>query len=128
MPAGSEFLYTILRLVPSLARGERINVGVVVFCRQQGYLGARVEVAAGRLAALTDQLQPDEVIGHLQALQEVAEGVGSGEISKLPQTQRFGWLSSTSSTSIQPSPVHTGLTEDPAQTLAHLFETLVARA
>jgi hypothetical protein len=26
---------------------------------------------------------------------------------------------------VQPSPVHTGLTDDPAATLDHLFETLV---
>ena len=38
----SPFSYTILRLVPSVERGERINVGVVLFCRQLGFLGARV--------------------------------------------------------------------------------------
>ena len=125
MPAESEFQYTILRLVPSLERGERMNVGVVLFCRQLDFLAARVAVDAARLAALTDQLQPDEVEGHLGALSEVAAGSGGGEIAALPATQRFGWLTSPSSTSIQPSPVHTGLTQDPAATLERLFKTLV---
>jgi len=32
---------------------------------------------------------------------------------------------SPSSTIVQPSPVHTGLSDDPAATLEHLFRTLV---
>ena len=35
------FAYVILRVVPSVERGERINVGVVVFCRQRQFLGVR---------------------------------------------------------------------------------------
>lgn len=128
MPADSEFQYTILRLVPSVARGERINVGVILFCRQLSFLEARIGVDSRRLAALTDQLQPEEVMTHLQALLEVAAGTGAGDISRLPQTKRFGWLASPSSTSIQPSAVHTGLTSDPQGTLDHLFTTLVAPA
>ena len=41
--------------------------------------------------------------------------------------ERFHWLVSPSSTVIQPSEVHTGLTADPAATLDHLFRTLVLR-
>lgn len=36
-----------------------------------------------------------------------------------------GRLVSPTSTIVQPSEVHTGLTHDPSATLAHLFETLV---
>ncbi|MHB1571239.1 MAG: DUF3037 domain-containing protein, partial [Solirubrobacteraceae bacterium] len=32
-PDAEPFSYLILRLVPSLERGERLNVGVVVYCR-----------------------------------------------------------------------------------------------
>jgi len=41
-PACSPFSYTILRVVPSVERGEQFNVGVVLFCRQLGFLAARV--------------------------------------------------------------------------------------
>ena len=34
------FSYAVLRLVPDLERGERVNVGVVVFCRPLDFLGA----------------------------------------------------------------------------------------
>ena len=41
--------------------------------------------------------------------------------------ERFHWLVSPSSTIVQPSEVHTGMTSDPAATLDHLFATLVVQ-
>ena len=39
-------------VVPSVERGERLNVGVVLFCRQRGFLGARVELDPAPAGAL----------------------------------------------------------------------------
>jgi hypothetical protein len=39
---------------------------------------------------------------------------------------RFRWLTATRSTMVQPGPVHSGLTADPAAELEHLFEALVS--
>ena len=50
----------------------------------------------------------------------------AGPIAKLPQSDRFGWLAAPSSTIVQASEVHTGLSEEPAATLQSLFERLVA--
>jgi hypothetical protein len=122
----SPFAYTILRVVPSVERGECVNVGVVLFCRQCGFLGARIGVDAGRLAALAPGLPVHEVEDHLRALVRVADGAdGAGPIAALPQSERFGWLSAPSSTIVQPSEVHTGLCEDPGATLRNLFKRLV---
>ena len=41
--------------------------------------------------------------------------------------ERFHWLVAPSSTIVQPSPVHTGLTDDPAGELERLFGELVSR-
>jgi hypothetical protein len=129
VPPPSPFTYAILRVVPSIERGERLNVGVVLFCRQRGFLGARVGLDAARLRALALDVSPVEVEGHLEALVRVAEGAeGAGPIAGLPQSERFGWLAAPSSTIVQPSEVHTGLCQDPAQTLDGLFERLVAVA
>jgi hypothetical protein len=126
-PDASPFSYLILRVVPSVERGESLNVGVVLFCRQRGFLGARVELDAARLAVLAPSVSAADVEAHLAALVRVAEGdAGAGPIAALDQSERFGWLSAPSSTIVQPSEVHTGLCEDPAQTLAALFERLVA--
>jgi hypothetical protein len=126
MSAGSEFQYTILRLVPSVERGERLNVGVVVFCPQRDFLDARVHINEAALAAIAPGLAPSEVRPHLDALCAVACGEASaGPLAALPRSERFGWLAAPSSTIIQPSPTHTGLTEDPAETLERLFRALV---
>jgi Protein of unknown function (DUF3037) len=123
----SPFSYTILRVVPSVERGERLNVGVVLFCRQLGYLGARAALDEARLAALGPEVGPGELAAHLEALVRVAEGAaGAGPIAALAQSERFGWLASPSSTIVQASEVHTGLCEDPVATLDGLFERLVA--
>ncbi|MGH8735117.1 MAG: DUF3037 domain-containing protein, partial [Burkholderiales bacterium] len=41
--------------------------------------------------------------------------------------ERFHWLTAPASTIVQPSPVHTGLTADPAGELERLFAELVSR-
>ena len=134
-PERVPFAYVIVRVVPSAERGERINVGVVLFCRQRRFLGARWELDGERLAALVceDRAQAAgleaEVDGHLRALARVAAGdQGAGPIAALDQSDRFGWLAAPSSTVVQPSAVHTGLCLDPAATLESLFTRLVPGA
>jgi DUF3037 family protein len=127
VPDASPFAYLILRLVPSVERGERLNVGVVLFCRQRGFLGARVELDSERLAALAPSAALGELREHLAALVRVAEGApDAGPIAALPASDRFGWLAAPSSTIIQASDVHTGLSSDPGATLDALFDRLVA--
>ena len=124
--ARSPFAYAILRVVPRVERGERFNAGVVLFCRQRGFLGAEVRLDERRLAALAPDARADEVRAHLEALVDVAAGEPqAGAIAELPPSERFGWLVAPSSTIIQPSEVHTGLTDDPRKTLDALFEELV---
>jgi hypothetical protein len=128
MPARrrNAFSYAILRVVPSVERGERINAGVVLFCRQRGFLDARMALDERRLAALAPELDAGVVRAHLDGLVRVAEGEpAAGPIAALPQSERFGWLVAPSSTVVQPSEVHTGLCEDPARTLDELVDELV---
>ena len=125
-PARSPFSYAVLRVVPRVERGERFNAGVVVFCRQRGFLGAKVELDERRLTALAPDTSANDVRAHLEALAHVAAGdPDAGAIGALPASERFGWLVAPSSTIIQPSQVHTGLTDDPVATLDALFRELV---
>jgi len=127
MPAPSAFSYAILRVVPRVERGERLNVGVVVFARQHdGFLGMRAELDEARLAALAPDLDAAAVRPHLDALCAVAAGdPAAGPLASLEPSERFGWLVAPSSTVLQPSEVHTGVTADPAATLERLFAELV---
>jgi Protein of unknown function (DUF3037) len=123
------FSYALLRVVPRVERGERLNAGVVLYCREYDYLGMRAHVDETRIAALAPDLDLGPVHSHLAALCRVASGDPvAGALARLPPSERFGWLVSPSSTIIQPSEVHTGMTEDPEATLEHLFETLVMPA
>jgi Protein of unknown function (DUF3037) len=125
----SPFSYAILRVVPSVERGERFNVGVVLFCRQRGFLGAMIALDEPRLEALAPGVPARALSGHLEALARIAEGEpAAGPIAGLPQSDRFGWLAAPSSTIVQASEVHTGLSDEPAATLQSLFERLVAPA
>jgi hypothetical protein len=122
----SPFSYALLRVVPRIERGERFNAGVVLYCRGRDFLAARVALDERRLAALAADLAPAAVHAHLEAAVRVANGEpGAGPIAALPAAERFGWLVSPSSTIIQASEVHTGLTDDPAKTLDDLFSELV---
>jgi hypothetical protein len=63
---------------------------------------------------------------HLDALRRIAAGdLAAGAIAALPASERFHWLVAPSSTIIQCSPVHTGLTDDPEAELERLLAQLV---
>ena len=120
------FAYALLRVVPRVDRGERVNVGVALYCRQHEFLDLRTHVDAARLRALAPGLDPAAVRHQLAAIADVVGGdARGGALAALSQSERFGWLVAPSSTIIQPSEVHAGLTADPAATLEHLFGTLV---
>jgi hypothetical protein len=125
-PDTRPFAYALLRVVPRVERGERVNVGVVLFCRQLDYLDLATEVDHQRLSAIAPDLDLEAVGGRLAAIAGVAHGEpDAGPIAGLSQSERFGWIVAPSSTIIQASHVHTGLTKDPGATLARLFDMLV---
>ena len=126
---GSPYVYAVIQVVPDVARDERFNAGVVLFCRPRRFLAARTWLDPAKLAALAPKHDPTTVREQLAALERVAAGDPSaGPLAHLEQAERFHWLVAPGSTIVQPSAVHAGLTDDPAATLDHLFQRLVNRA
>ena len=126
VPPRSVFQYAIVRVLPRVERGECLNVGVVLLCREERYLGARIALDERRLAAFAPGLDAATLRPHLEAIERIAAGdPAAGPMARLGQAERFHWLVAPSSTVIQPSEVHTGLTDDPAAELDHLVATLV---
>jgi Protein of unknown function (DUF3037) len=120
------FQYAIVRVMPRVERGECVNAGVVLFCRSRRFLEARVELDEARLSALAPDVDLAAVHAHLDALRRIAAGdTGAGAIAALPASERFHWLVAPSSTIIQCSPVHTGLTDDPEGEIERLLAQLV---
>jgi hypothetical protein len=121
------YFYTVLRIVPRVDRGERINAGVVLFSRSLRYLGMRWQLDPWKLQAIAPECDPDIVDAQLEAMALVASGdAAGGPMARLQPAERFHWLAAPSSTVIQPSPVHTGVTADPEATLESLFRQLIA--
>lgn len=124
--ARAPFAYAIVRVVPHVERGERLNAGIVLLCRPRRFLGAEMRLDEARLRSLDPACDVDEVRAHLDLIRRIAAGdPGAGPIAALSQAERFHWLVAPASTVIQPSAVHAGLTADPAATLEHLVRTLV---
>jgi hypothetical protein len=128
MPEREDFQYAVVRVVPRIERGECLNAGVILYCRRLAFLGAKTGLDEAALAALAPGCDPDEVRAQLETLERVAAGAeDGGPIAGLDPSERFHWLTAPSSTIVQSSAVHTGLTSDPAGELEHLFESLVSR-
>ena len=122
----STFDYAIVRVVPFVERGEQVNVGIVMFCREKRFLDARVELDEMRLRALAPSIDLEEIGAHLSVIPRVARGDGdAGPIARFDQAERFHWLVAPRSAVIQISAVHSGICVDPAATFKRLFNQLV---
>ena len=126
MPARSTFDWAVVRVVPRVERGEQINAGVILYCKTIGFLGARIALDRARLQALDPTIDTDAVARALALIPLVCAGdAAAGPIAQLPQSERFHWLTAPRSTITQPSPVHTGLCDDPERALERLLQTMV---
>ena len=128
MPGEQTYDYAVIRIVPRVERGERINAGVILSCEALDYLDARVALDEAAVLALDPSADLETLRANLATIPLVCRGgAAAGPIGELPARGRFRWLVSPRSTIIQPSPVHTGRTQDPAACLEHLMNRLVRR-
>ena len=120
MPAPSVFEYAVVRVVPAIERDEFRNAAVLLLCRERRFLGVR-QADAARFADLGGQLDLETLHAQLAHLVLICVGgKRGGPIGALPIYERFRWLAAPRSTAIQPGPVHSGLTDDPAAALDRL--------
>jgi len=120
--------YALIRIVPNVERGERLNVGVLLFCRTRRFLGVRIYLDEARALALDPDLDMAALQQQLDNIARICEGgPQAGSLGQMSQSERFHWLVSPRSTIIQTSHVHTGLCTDPTTTLDHLLKTMVYR-
>jgi Protein of unknown function (DUF3037) len=128
MPDKHLFEYAVLRVVPRVEREEFLNVGVVLYCRDQGFLQCRYQLPEARLRAFAAAAGPDpgELLARLHAFDKICRGRREGgPIGQLGLAERFRWLTATRSTIVQTSAVHPGLCHDAAETLNRLYAQLV---
>jgi hypothetical protein len=128
MPAEYTYDYAIIRVVPRVDRGEQVNAGVILSCADVDFLDARIELDDAVVRALDPAVDLEAVRSALATIPAICRGgADAGPIGELPARGRFRWLVSPRSTIVQPSPVHTGRTSDPAACLEKLMDRLVRR-
>jgi hypothetical protein len=117
-----------LRVVTDIERGEHFNAGLVLFSRPARFIAAKIALDEVVFRALQGTADIGDVRERLDVLEMIASGAAEGgPVAHLDASERFHWLAAPTSTVIQPSPVHTGITTDPAATLGRLFRRLVLR-
>ncbi|WP_162426002.1 DUF3037 domain-containing protein [Pontibacter pudoricolor] len=120
------FEYAVIRVVPRVEREEFLNVGVILYCRDQGFLHTLYTINEQRLCSFAGDLDLQELQERLQAFERICCGrKEGGRIGQLGLAERFRWLTAVRSTIVQTSPVHPGLTSDANATLTKLFNQLV---
>jgi len=118
--------YAVLRFVPRVDREEFINIGVVLFCKDLDYLAVKTKLDEKRIKALFGEIDLGELISYVAVFHHIANGnQNGGPIAQLDLPSRFRWLTAKRSTVIQISPIHSGLTEQPDDTIETLFLELV---
>jgi len=125
MQERSVFEYAVIRIVPKVERLEFFNVGVILYCGPQKFIGTRIMVNRDKLSAFGN-IDCDELDNYIQAFERIsAGGKDAGPIGQLPIAERFRWLTATRSTIVQTSHVHPGLCLDAREMLDNLFTQLV---
>jgi hypothetical protein len=127
MPGKHLFEYCVVRVVPRVEREEFVNVGIVLYCKQQRYLQTRFQLPNEKLLALCPSLDINEVQDYLAAFEKISRGSkDGGPIARLDLPSRFRWLTATRSTVVQSSKIHPGFCDDLDTALEKLFVQLVA--
>ncbi|NTS39397.1 DUF3037 domain-containing protein [Flavisolibacter sp. BT320] len=126
MPGKHLFEYSVVRVVPRVEREEFVNVGIVLYSKQQRYLQTRFRLPKEKLLVLCPSLDLEEVQDYLTAFEKISRGSkDGGPIARLDLPSRFRWLTATRSTVVQSSKIHPGFCDDLDKALEKLFVQLV---
>ncbi|MXV15682.1 DUF3037 domain-containing protein [Hufsiella ginkgonis] len=126
MPGPDIFEYAVIRVMPRAERGEFLNVGVILYCKRQKFLGLLFSLDEQRLGVFSRELDLGELQVQLEAFTEICRGTKKGgPIAMLEMAERFRWLTAARSTVLQGSAVHPGLCTDAGGTLEKLYAEMV---
>ena len=79
MPTRSSFDYAVVRVAPRVEREEFVNAGVIVFCLERKFLGAKTHVDEARLRALWPLADVDLVRSRMEAIVKICDGAKDGD-------------------------------------------------
>ena len=122
------FEYAVIRIVPRVEREEFLNVGIIVYSKEQKFLKCRFSLDEERLRIFNDTIDLAEIEEHLRAFERICKGdKNGGPIAQLDLPSRFRWLTATRSTVVQTSKVHSGFCPNLDAALEKLHAQLVLK-
>ena len=126
--ARASYHFAILRVVPHVHLGSFVNVGVVLHARTVEFLGMRAIEDPAALRALARDVDTERLARYLACYRGICEGdATAGPVALLSPSERFHWMTAPRSDVLQASPVHEGLTSDPAAALDEIYARFVER-
>src|SRR5512146_2015351 len=118
--------FAVLRAVPHVYTGAFVPVGVVLHARTAEFLGVRVLTDPAALRARVGHMDVELLARYLTSLRAICAGdATAGPVALSPPSERFHWLTAPRSDVLQSSPIHSGLTTDPARERDKLFVVYV---
>lgn len=126
-PSAHLYEYAVVRFVPSVERGEFVNIGLIMMCKKPAWIRCKFELNPERLQVLCPGIDLECLSTQLRGFERVAGGnLDSGSIiSSLETHERFRWLTAVRSASLQTSRPHAGIADNLDDTFDRLFDRLV---
>jgi hypothetical protein len=127
------YTYTVLRYVHDLATAEFVNVGVVVHCSSHRFLGVRFRHTHRRLSAMFPNFDSSAFGASMTAIERALKSAGDAykeEDLLRADADAVSFARSVlpaDDSSLQWSPLGSGLTTDPHKQLDHLYGRLIGR-
>src|SRR5690554_1201437 len=126
MPGKHFFEYAIIRLVPKVEREEFMNVGVILFCKNAGYLKCKFHLDMEKVAVFCKEILEEDIQNNLNAFQKFCAGSSDGgPVAQWEKADRFRWLTAQRSASIQTSRPHNGFSDNLDETLEKIYREQV---
>jgi len=131
MSAKTAYTYTVLRYVHDVASGEFLNVGVALFAPGPKYVNVQCRTSYQRLRSVFPTLDGESFRTAMRHVIHAFERFGEELRDELPLAARNSVMDfaqavlGADDSSLQWSPMGSGVTADPDRTLEQLFERFV---
>ena len=126
MPEKYLYEYSVIRILPVVEREEFINVGIILVCKQEGFIKVLYQLDEVKIHAFCKDLDIEQIKLNLESFEKIAIGdTINGSITSLDIASRFRWLTAVRSSAIQTTRPHPGISNNLEKTATRLFKELV---
>lgn len=133
MSAMTPYTYTVLRYIHDITTGEFVNVGVLLYAPDARYASAKCRSSLGRLGKVFPGVNRKHITSTLKNIQKKIAGIGDNIATQLllenikHAKDIAASVLPADDSSLQWSPIGAGMTNNPDETLGHLYERMVMR-